>query len=259
MNFEGIVEEDEMKSFKRENSLEKVGRLLHRMGVRHALVQGKTNYIISLKEAINFSHTYRFFNNKQESCNMFGRLLKLRDDDKEKEKHEDFYRALEEFKAAAEKGEEQQASEKEKATSQQEETKPSAEPSDVKGKDNASVEYNSVKKPHQATPPNTSGGVGGVGGVNLDKTGLEKNGDKPQGKNLEPVYSNFAPPTPPTPPETVGWSKFSGGVNTPPNSQYKCGSCLSWSKNRCELHPEWAIVTPDHPACEKYQPRESGG
>ena len=230
VNYEEVLSEDEIKAVKKEWSPEKIGRLLHRMGARHKLMQGKTLYSISLKEAFDFSQTYRFFTSKQEALNMLETLIKLKEEDKEKEEHETFYRELEELKAAALREEEQST---------------------------LRVEYYTVINTPPSTPPNTSGGVGGVGGALFNNMGV-KNDAKNDAKNFPPPILKTPHLTPPTPPETGWWSMEKAGSNTPPTPP-KCGNCAMWSANKCSLHPEWAVVTPDHPACEKFTPRESGG
>jgi hypothetical protein len=223
INYEEVLSEDEIKSVKKEWSPEKIGRLLHRMGVKHKLMQGKTLYSISLKEAFDFSQTYQFFTSKQEALNMLKTLIKLKEEDKEKEQHEAFYHELEELKAAALREEEQST---------------------------LRVEYYTVINTPPSTPPNTSGGVGGALFNNM---GVENDA-----KNFPPPILKTPHLTPPTPPETVGWSMEKAGLDTPPTPP-KCGSCAMWSANKCTLHPEWTVVTPDHPACEHFKPREGGG
>lgn len=39
-------------------------------------------------------------------------------------------------------------------------------------------------------------------------------------------------------------------------SIHKCGECKYWRAGKCLLRVEWIIVTPEHPACEKFEPRE---
>jgi len=37
-----------------------------------------------------------------------------------------------------------------------------------------------------------------------------------------------------------------------------CGDCIHHHKMSCTLHPEWAVVLPTHPACEKFVPKNLG-
>jgi DNA-binding MarR family transcriptional regulator len=85
---------------------------------------------------------------------------------------------------------------------------------------------------------------------------MDKSGAQNSVQNNTGEEQKSDTPNPPNTPETEGEISSNGGLNNPPESQLKCSSCLSWSKNRCELHPEWAVVTPDHPVCKDYQPKE---
>jgi hypothetical protein len=35
-----------------------------------------------------------------------------------------------------------------------------------------------------------------------------------------------------------------------------CGDCIHYQKMSCLLHPEWTVLTPAHPACEKFKPKD---
>lgn len=56
---------------------------------------------------------------------------------------------------------------------------------------------------------------------------------------------NFSPSTP----------SYSDHVNRGNHGKI-CQSCIYWKADSCLKHPEWATVTPSHPACELYQPKE---
>ena len=91
--------------------------------------------------------------------------------------------------------------------------------------------------------------VGLVGLVGLGKKGLSEKIHSFSQQREKKIYDFLNAPFSPTPTNPTNPTQKKIDIN-------RCGDCRFYERGKCLKHREWVVVTPDHPACELFEPKE---